>query len=82
MMLCIMKRITISVPEDLAAALAREARRRQESVSATARRALRAHLSAATTGLAIVALGRSGHANTARDSESILAEEWSRDRGR
>jgi hypothetical protein len=81
-MLCIMKRITISVPEDLAAALVRESRRRQESVSATARRALLAHLAADPRGLAIVALGRSGHVHTARDSESILAEEWSRDRGR
>jgi metal-responsive CopG/Arc/MetJ family transcriptional regulator len=77
-----MKRITISIPENLATALAREARRRQESVSATVRRALRAHLAQEDGRLAVVALGRSGHRNTSRDAESILAGEWDRDRGR
>jgi hypothetical protein len=81
-MLCTMKRITISLPADLAAALAREARRQGEPVSAVARTAIRSHLARDGRRLPIVALGRSGHAHTARDAESILAGEWAAARGR
>jgi metal-responsive CopG/Arc/MetJ family transcriptional regulator len=76
-----MKRITISLPDDLAEALGREARRRHESVSAVVRQALRAHLTPQRRP-GIVALGRSGHAHTARDAERLLAEGWARARDR
>jgi predicted transcriptional regulator len=80
-----MKRTTISLPDDMAKALDREARRRGTSVSAIAREALadRLHL---RTGkereLPFVGLGRSGTHDTARRAEEILAEEWDADRGR
>lgn len=83
MMFIRMTRITISLPEYLAGALAHEARRRGEPVSAVVRRALSGHL-AGTGGrarrLPFVALGRSGRRHTARDAERILAREWGRGR--
>ena len=80
-----MKRTTISLPDDMAKALDREARRRGTSVSAIAREALadRLHLRVGEVReLPFVALGRSGTHNTARRAEEILAEEWDADRGR
>lgn len=80
-----MKRTTISLPEFLATALEREAHRRRVSVSHVVREALAAQLGVAgekPRELPFVALGRSGHRNTARDFEEILAAEWSRDRDR
>jgi predicted transcriptional regulator len=80
-----MKRTTISLPDDMAKALDREARRRGTSVSAIAREALadRLHLRAGEVReLPFVALGRSGRHDTARRAEEILAEEWDADRGR
>jgi site-specific recombinase XerC len=71
-----MKRTTISLTDDLAAAVEREARRRRVPVSQIAREALDAHLGrSGTRTLAFVGLGRSGHRTTARDAEAIL-EEW------
>jgi len=75
-----MKRTTISLPDDLAAALEREARRLRVPVSQVAREAIEAGLHGAPTGAAelpFAALGRSGHHSTARDLEDILAAEWS-----
>ncbi|MDQ7857691.1 MAG: CopG family transcriptional regulator [Armatimonadota bacterium] len=79
-----MRRITISLPDSLAEALNREARRRRVSVSQIAREAIEERLG--RTGgrreLPFAALGRSGHRSTARDIEEILQAEWDRDRGR
>jgi predicted transcriptional regulator len=74
-----MHRTTISLPDDLAAALAREARRRNSSASEIARDALTRHLGLAAgepRELPFAALGRSGHANTGREMEDLLAREW------
>lgn len=73
-----MKRITISVPEDLAEAAQREARRRGVTVSEVARQALTVRLGTeAGRKPGFVGLGRSGRRSTARDAEQIFAEEWS-----
>jgi plasmid stability protein len=72
-----MTRITLSLPDDFAAALRREARRRHTSVSAVAREALgeRLHLGAEEPReVPFAALGRSSDGRTARESDEILAE--------
>lgn len=74
-----MKRTTLSLPDDLADALTREARRRSTSVSAIARDALARHLhmvSGASRPLPFATLGASGHRSTARDMEELIAREW------
>jgi predicted transcriptional regulator len=74
-----MKRTTISLPDDLASALAREARRRNSSASEIARAALARHLGMVADQpreVPFAALGRSGRHTTARDMEELLAEEW------
>ena len=79
MKLCSMTRTTISLPDELAAIVAREARRRDSSVSDIVRRALSAFLRLGASSprkLPFVALGRSGRRHTARDAEQILAKEW------
>lgn len=78
-----MKRITISLPDSLAAALDREARRLGVSVSQVAREAIEARLARTASGekkLPFVALGRSGYHSTAQDIEDILAAEWTHNR--
>jgi hypothetical protein len=79
-----MKRTTITLPEELAGALEREARRRRVSVSQVTREALAAQLGLAgeARSLPFAALGASGHRSTARDLEDILAAEWTRARRR
>ena len=80
-----MKRTTVTLPDDLAGALEREARRRRLSVSHVTREALAAHLGLAggeRRRLPFAALGASGHRTTARDLEEILAAEWTRARRR
>jgi hypothetical protein len=80
-----MKRTTISLPDELAVVLEREARRRAISVSEVARQALIAYLGITPSRprhLPFASLGNSGHAHTARDYEEILADEWDRDRDR
>jgi Arc/MetJ-type ribon-helix-helix transcriptional regulator len=74
-----MKRTTISLPDDVAAALQREASRRRTSVSEVVRLALATHLKHPQERvLPFEALGDSGSKhNTARDMEEILAREWS-----
>ncbi len=71
-----MTRTTITLPDDLASALKREARRRHTSVSAVAREALaeRLGLNGATREVPFAALGRSTDGRTARESEEILTE--------
>jgi predicted transcriptional regulator len=74
-----MKRTTISLPDDLASALAREARRRNRSASEIARDALSRHLGLVADEpreVPFAALGRSGHHNTARDMEELIGQEW------
>jgi Arc/MetJ-type ribon-helix-helix transcriptional regulator len=78
-----MKRTTISLPDDLAQDVAREAQRRRVSLSEVARDALREHLDRpAQGGLSFIGIGRSGQSDTARRAEEILAREWSDARGR
>ncbi len=79
-----MHRITISLPEDLAATVVDEAERRGTSVSELVRGAIsRAFGGAADPpDLPFAALGRSGTKSTARDAEDILAREWNSARRR
>ena len=79
-----MKRITMSLPDELAAATEREASRRRVPVSQVVREALQARLgqSDGSRVIPFAALGRSGHHTTARDVDEILAAEWNDDRGR
>ena len=80
-----MTRTTIVLPDELARLVAREAKRRDTSVSAIVRGAVARHLGV-TPGEArtppFAGLGASGHRRTARDAEKILAREWARVRGR
>jgi Arc/MetJ-type ribon-helix-helix transcriptional regulator len=74
-----MKRTTVTLPDELAGALEREARRRRVSVSQVTREALTAHFGLAgekPRALPVATLGASGHRTTARDLEEILAAEW------
>lgn len=74
-----MRRTTITLPDDLAAALEREARRRRTSCSEIVREALIARLPGAAGGkrvLAIAALGRSEHEDTAEHAEDVLRAGW------
>lgn len=80
-----MKRTTISLPDDLAAAVSRAADRRRVSVSELAREALAEHLGIGATTrrkLGFAKLGASGTRNTSRDVEKILDAEWGRARRR
>jgi predicted transcriptional regulator len=80
-----MKRTSISLPDEMAHALEREARRQGTSVSAVAREALAERLrlrAGEARELPFASLGRSGERDTARRAEEILAEEWAADRGR
>lgn len=74
-----MRRITISLPEELAAVVADQADRDGTSVSEVVRRAVVLAFGAGDQppALPFAALGRSGQRTTARDAESILAREWS-----
>jgi metal-responsive CopG/Arc/MetJ family transcriptional regulator len=74
-----MKRTTISLPDDLAQALDREAQRRRTSASEVTRAALTQHLGllqGQPRELVFAGLGRSGHRTTARDMEQLLEQEW------
>jgi Arc/MetJ-type ribon-helix-helix transcriptional regulator len=74
-----MKRTTVSLPDDLAQALAREAQRQHASASEIARAALAQHLGLVESEprtLAFADLGGSGHRSTARDMEQLLEQEW------
>jgi predicted transcriptional regulator len=75
-----MRRTTISLPDELADALQREARRRSLPASAIARDALRDYLGIGradeTRELPFAAVGRSGRKTTGRDMEELLEQEW------
>jgi Ribbon-helix-helix protein, copG family len=74
-----MKRTTVSLPDDLALALGREAQRRRSSVSEITRTALVEHLGLSEhspRALPFANVGRSGHRTTARDMEKLLEQEW------
>jgi len=79
-----MKRTTISLPDALADALEREARRRRVPLSRVVREGLQAHLG--RTGdrreIPFAAIGRSGTHDTARNVDEILSAEWNLDRRR
>ena len=79
-----MKRTTISLPDDLSAAVEREARRLRLPVSQLAREGLEMRLGRLPGGrrpLPFAGIGNSGYRTTARDAEDILAREWgARDR--
>jgi metal-responsive CopG/Arc/MetJ family transcriptional regulator len=80
-----MKRTTISLPDEIATLLDREARRQAQSVSEIARRALAAYFGLDQTkprALPFADLGHSGYTNTAQDFEEVLAAEWDCDRDR
>jgi hypothetical protein len=82
-----MRRTTISLPDDLADALDREARRRSLPASAIARDALSDYLGIGRVGeqraVPFAAVGRSGPNTTGRDLEELLDREWDKDaRGR
>jgi Arc/MetJ-type ribon-helix-helix transcriptional regulator len=72
-----MKRTTISLPDDLAGIVEREARRRHTSVSDVVRAALTTHFRLdRPRKLPFANLGRSGDGQTARSTEDILVAEW------
>ena len=82
-----MRHTTVSLPDELADALEREARRRSVPASAVARDALSEYLGFGREGdrreLPFAALGRSGYETTAREMEDLLEREWDPDaRGR
>ncbi len=75
-----MKRTTVSLPDDLAGIVGREARRRNTSVSDIVRAALATHFKLdQPRELPFAALGHSGHPNASRDIDEILAAEWADD---
>jgi metal-responsive CopG/Arc/MetJ family transcriptional regulator len=75
-----MRRTTVSLPDELADALEREARRRSVSNSAVVRDALAVYLGVGDSNdrrpLPFAAVGASGHRTTARDMEELLSAEW------
>ena len=74
-----MRRTTVTLSDDISAALEREARRRGVSASAITRDALAAHLGVGgdtPRALPFAAVGRSGTRTTARDMEDLLTAEW------
>jgi predicted transcriptional regulator len=71
-----MQRTTLSLPDDLAAALKREAQRRRKPVSEIAREAIVRHLERPHR-MPFIALGRSdGSEHLSRNVDEILAREW------
>jgi hypothetical protein len=76
-----MKRTTFSLPDDLAARMEREARRRRVSVSEVAREAIAKGLGASADEprFPFLGIGASGYQNTARDMEELLKAEWDPD---
>jgi predicted transcriptional regulator len=72
-----MNRTTLSLPDDVAFALKREARRRHTSVSAVAREALAERFGIGDAGprkVPFAALGRSTDGRTAAESDEVLTE--------
>jgi Arc/MetJ-type ribon-helix-helix transcriptional regulator len=74
-----MKRTTISLPDDLAGIVEREARRRHISVSEVVRAAITTHFKLdEPRELPFANLGSSGHTDTSERVDEILATEWAR----
>ncbi len=77
-----MKRITVSLPDELAARVEREARRGQTTVSSIVRRSLSEKFgSNAEDGkrhIPFASLGRSGYTDTAERHDEVLAEIYER----
>jgi Arc/MetJ-type ribon-helix-helix transcriptional regulator len=72
-----MRRITISLPDDVAGIVQRDARRRHTSVSDVVRAALTSYLRLdQPRNLPFANLYRSGRTNDAERVEEILAAEW------
>ncbi len=74
-----MKRTTLSLTDELSAALDREAHRRRSSRSEIAREALRRHLGLDTDRkreIPFAAIGRSPSGRPAAELEEALAGEW------
>ncbi len=77
-----MKRTTISLTDEVASALTREARRRGVSASEIAREALSAHLGMngdEPREIPFAGIVNSGQPSIARDIEEIIEREWSDD---
>ena len=73
-----MKRTTISLPDELAMVLQREARRRDTSISDIAREALAAHLGVdggRRPEFGFVGLGRSGFTDTSERFDEYFGQE-------
>jgi hypothetical protein len=77
-----MKRTTISLPNNVAEALHREARRSGVPVSRIAREAIEARLRLSAEGkrrkFSFVGIGHSGERTISEDVEEILTTEWGR----
>jgi hypothetical protein len=74
-----MKRVTITLPDDMAQALDREARRQEASASAVVREALAVRLRLRgdqVRPLPFAALGRSGGRDTAHRVDAVVGAEW------
>ena len=77
-----MKRTTISLPDRVADALAREARRRRVPVSLVAREALEASLGlkdGERRRIPFLGIGHSGRRTNARNFDELLRAEWDAD---
>jgi predicted transcriptional regulator len=79
-----MKRRTISLPDEVAAHLEREAERRRVPVSQFVREAIEVYLHRPRDRRIIrfAGLGDSGHGALSEDVEEILRDEWGHDRDR
>ena len=75
----VMKSTTITLPDDVALVLEREAQRRGESVSDVARRALQAYFGLGhpqPRPIPFAAVGRSGYSDISERLEELLTDEW------
>jgi Ribbon-helix-helix protein, copG family len=75
-----MKRTTIALTDELALLIDRERRQRGVSAATVVRDALDDYFSARSDAPSFVGIGRSNEAHIARDSEDILAREWTYER--
>jgi metal-responsive CopG/Arc/MetJ family transcriptional regulator len=78
-----LKRITISLPDELDLALEREARREKVSVSQMVREAIEVRLGRTKKGerqIPFAGISRSGNRTLSVDVDKVLAEEWTKER--
>jgi Arc/MetJ-type ribon-helix-helix transcriptional regulator len=78
-----MRRITVTLPDEVVEALERAAGRGRTSVSDVVRRMLAAQVGMMAGGerpVPFANLGRSGERHVARNMEALLSEGWSTDR--